>query len=98
MLAHWAEKQCCAEAEGAELRAQAAAHEAALVAARDRAAAAKKACEAQRRQREGLGQDWRIVADPRCLADVAVQRERLVALQGEAAALRAQWEAGSSGQ
>ena len=90
MAAHCREKLHCAELERGALAAGLEAAEARLHRARQRLAAAKAQRERVRREWEGLAQDWRIVSDPRCLADWRGQAERLAALQAQAAALQAQ--------
>lgn len=97
MAAHCREKLHCIEQERGALAAGLQAAEARLHSARERLTAAKARRERARREREGLAQDWRIVSDPRCLADWRAQAERLAGLQAQAAALQAQFEATGSG-
>lgn len=90
------EKLHCTEQQREALAAQLAGVEGQLGAARAELTSSKAARDAARRRREGLAQDWRIVADRRCLDDYAAQRERLAGLQARAAELRARWEQGAA--
>lgn len=89
ITAHVREKLHCAAREHAELEGRAEQREAAMAAGRTELAAARTARDRLRRERDSLADDWSIVSDRRCLQDMGVQRERLAALQAEAAALKA---------
>lgn len=65
--------------------------------ARAQATAARARRERAQRRRGDLAQDWRVVTDRRCLADMQQQEAELAELQAQAAALRARYEALGSG-
>lgn len=85
---HFAQQQCAA------LAAQVEAAEAAVAVARSTQRAAKATAERLQHERSTLAEDWQVVTDRRCLADMLAQQERLKALQAQAAALQARYQAG----
>ncbi|KAL4422533.1 hypothetical protein ABPG75_008730 [Micractinium tetrahymenae] len=94
ITAHVKEKLHCAQQERGALTAQLQAAEAALAAARADQSTAKAKAERMRRERSELADDWRVINDRRCLDDMQAQRQKLEALQAQAAALQARFEAG----
>lgn len=97
MASHVRQKLHCAQLERAELEGEVGGLLAQAAECRAQLAGAKAHKERCQREREALAEDWRIVSDRRCLADMAEHRERLASLQRRATALQACWELGRLG-
>jgi hypothetical protein len=78
--------------ERSALACRLAAADAEAAEARASLGAARAARERAQRERGELAQDWRIVSDPRCLADMRRRAAELEGLMAEAAALQRQYE------
>lgn len=87
------EKLHRASHERSALERRLAAAEAEAAGARASLGAARAARERAQRERSELAQDWRIVSDPLCLADMRRRAKELEGLQAEAAALQRQYAA-----
>ncbi|EFN52426.1 hypothetical protein CHLNCDRAFT_138933 [Chlorella variabilis] len=97
ITAHVREKLHCVGLERGALAARLEAVEGEVQQARAQATAARARRERAQRRRGDLAQDWRVVTDRRCLADMQQQEAELAELQAQAAALRARYEALGSG-
>ena len=88
IAAHLQQKLYAAEQERQGLEAQLQVMEAQLQERQGRVGAAKRERARLKAEKEELRQDWSVVRDRRCLADLAAQQANLEVLSAQAAALQ----------